>query len=291
MSFLEIRLPEAVRPSMAGGPVFSTEIIEINSGHEHRNIGADEPRREYEIEYVRSIDDLRALHAFFLVVRGAAYGFRAKDWIDYEVISTEGLLGTGAGSGYPTYQSKKRYTFGAQSFDRTIAKLVSGTHTQYRNGSPVTVGDSAGNVTVDNDTGIVTFAADDTEAITGHTVGSSHQFTTAADLTGLGIGEKVYLSGITGTAATLLNGIAHTISNKSGAGPYTWTISTNTGGSPTLTASGGNSYAYPQAGDILSWAGEFDVPARFTSDKFTARLLRVGGACEITGLQLKEVRV
>lgn len=285
----EILLPVDVRIGMIGGPAFLTEIVEKNSGHEQRNIGMATPLRSYRVEYVRGLDTLKTLHAFFLAVRGAAYSFRVRDWLDYIVASTEGLLGAGIGTGYPTYQLYKRYTFGSETFDRAITKIVSGSATLYRNAIALDAG-SPTVYSLDVDTGIATFTPDDTEAITGHTVGASHQFTTTADIAGLGIGDKVYITGVTGTAASLLNSLAHTISNKSGSGPYTWTLSTSTGGSPTLTASGGTAYAYPQSDDILSWAGQFDTPCRFTADQFNVRTIGAN-LFEVDALGLKEVRL
>jgi uncharacterized protein (TIGR02217 family) len=289
MSFLEIRLPEDIRPGMVGGPEFNTEVIEVESGHEKRNDGSGGiPRREYIIEYVSSLAIFKTLHSFFLVVRGRTYGFRMKDWIDFTVEATEGLLDAGVGDGTPTYQLNKRYSYSGNNLDRAITKLVAGTYTVYRDAIAVTVGAGAGEIAINANTGVVTFVADDSEAITSHTPGSSHVFTTAADITGLAIADKVYITGVTGTGATTLNSIAHTISNKSGSGPYTWTLSTNTTG---LTTSGGTALAYPQADDVLSWAGEFDVPVRFTSDKFQARVVKLNGAYAVDGLGLKEVRV
>ena len=132
----------------------------------------------------------------------------------------------------------------------------------YRSAVAVTFGVAAGNISLDTTTGIVTFVADGSQPCASHSVGASHQFTTTLDLA-LVVGQKVYLSGITGTAASVLNGIAHTITAKSGAGPFTFTIGTTTTG---LTASGGTAFAYPQAAEALTWAGQFDVPVRFDHD-------------------------
>lgn len=292
MTVKALVLPDTIRLGMTGGPNFMTEIVTLESGHEQRNIGMASPLRTYTVEYVRNVAELKSLHALFMNVRGAAYGFLLKDPFDFEVESTEGLLGTGVGTGMPTYQLKKRYAYGAETFDRNVTRPIAGTYTIYRGGSPVTIGTSpqpAGSIAVDEATGIVTFTADATVSISGHTVGSSHQFTTATDIASLIVGEKVFLSGITGSAASLLNGIAHTISNKTGSGPYTWTISTNTGGSPTLTASGGTAYEYPQASATLTWEGQYYVPVRFTSDQFQARIVGKN-YYEVDGLGLKEIR-
>lgn len=203
---LEIRLPEIFKAGMIGGPVFNTDIIEVESGYEFRNDPTDGvPRREYEIEYMKDINEVEQISKFFHVVHGRSYSFRFKDWLDFEVTTSEGLVGTGVGTGVTTYQLRKRYAFSGNSLDRDITKLVTGTYTIYKNATPVNLGPGAGNVQVNENTGIATF----------------------------------------GTA--------------------------------------------PTGSDILSWSGEFDVPVRFTTDKFQCRLIVKDNVYEVVGLGLKEV--
>lgn len=265
--FLEDILPETIRVGVVGGPSFLTDKGETRSGRTSRNVVRTVPLREWRIEYVRGTTDMEALYAFFLVAKGSAIAFRFRDQFDKSATTANGRLGTGAiGTGLPTYQLVKRYTSGSTTHDRDIEKPRSGTVTVYRNASPVTVGAGAGQIAIDATTGVVTFVADATVAVTGHTPGASHVFTAATNPLGLTATEKVYLSGVTGTAASTLNGVAHTIASVTGAGPYTFTISTTT---TALTASGGTAAAYPQASDALTWAGDFDVPVCFTTDKFS----------------------
>ena len=104
------------------------------------------------------------------------------------------------------------------------------------------------------------------------------------------MGEKIHISGVSGTAATALNNLAHTITAKTGTGPYTWTISTATTG---LTASVGTAKEYAQDADTLTWAGEFDVPVRFDSDEFRAQMLESGPTnrlYSVSGLALVEIK-
>jgi hypothetical protein len=185
---------------------------------------------------------------------------------------------------------QKRYVSGATAALREITKPY-GTIAVTRGGVAVVYGASAGQIAIDTTTGIVTFVADASQAITTHTIGSSHSFRTASDI-GLSIADTVYLSGVTGTGATTLNSIAHTITNKVVGSPteYIWTISTNTGGSPTLTASGGTAYAYPQADEALLWSGEFDTPVRFDTDELMA-MIRGPRLFDLDRIPLVEVRV
>ena len=269
MSFIETpRFPDDIAWGAQGGPQYSTDLVTVASGFEKRNQNWADARLKWDVGYaVRTQTQYDALLAFFHAAKGRAHGFRFKDHADYLVAATTGRVGSAAlGDGTPgPFQLYKRYTSGTTYTDRAISKPVS--VTVYKGGvaqTPTT------HYTLDTTTGLVTWVALDSEAITGHTVGAAHQFTTATDMPGLSISEKVYLTGITGTAATALNNRAHTITGKSGSGPYTWTISTASTG---LTASGGSGHEYPQAADALTWAGEFDVPVRFDADELRAQMI------------------
>lgn len=295
MSFIESpRFPDKLAFGASGGPQFRTTIVELASGFEQRNADWSVERRRYDLVHsAKTRDDFDEILAYCLAIaRGRLNGFRFRDWSDYNDTHGDaaGWLGTtGVGTGMPTYQMIKRYVSGSNASTRSITKPY-GSPTVTRAGVAVTYGASAGNVAIDTITGILTFVADASQAISTHTVGSSHVFTTAANVSQLGIGDKVYISGATGTGASLLNGIAHTITNKTGSGPYTWTISTNTGGSPTLTASGGTIYAYPQADEDLRWSGEFDVPVRFDTDELMA-MARGPRLFDLERIPLVEIRV
>lgn len=300
MSFIESpRFPDRLAYGATGGPQFRTSIVELFSGHEQRNADWSIERRRYDLVHTaRNRDEFDELLAYYIsVARGRLYGFRFRDPLDYNDTHGDatGWLGGGVGSGYPTYQMYKRYVSGANAALRAITKPY-GTIAVSRGGSPVTAGvgspQVAGTVSIDTTTGIATFEADASQAIALHAVAASHQFTTAADISALGVGDKVYIAGVSGTAAALLNGIAHTISGKTTGSPteFIWTISTNTGGSPTLTATGGTIYAYPQADEALTWSGEFDVPVRFDTDELMASV-RGPRAYDLDRIPLVEIRV
>lgn len=289
--FLESpRFPTELSFWAVGGPGYNTTVVVTFSGWESRNANWEESRYSYELNRAMRIPaNVPAMQAFFHVVKGRHGPFRMKDFQDYSFTSAEGRLGTGAiGTGMPTYQTYKRYTSGAGTTDRKISKLVSGTFAGFRNASPITIGAAPGNISVDVNTGIISFVADASVAITGHTPGASHVFTTATDPLGLGIGGKVYIAGASVSGGTdVLNGVAHTISNKTGAGPFTWTISTNTTG---LTVSGGTAYKYPQPADILTASGEFDVPVRFDVDTLSGGMSE-SGLFEWNSIPIVEVRL
>lgn len=105
--FVEIRFPEDISYGAAGGPVFSTDIVETNNVREFRNINWEEGRLEFNVSYgVRTEDQLHQLLSFFRARRGRAVGFRFKDWSDYKV--TNQLIGVGDGK-LQNYQLFKTY--------------------------------------------------------------------------------------------------------------------------------------------------------------------------------------
>lgn len=304
--FLEEQFPKSISFGTEISPEFLTDMVMVGASKKVRNANRSEPIRVFDLAHaVRTQAQYDAFDAFFYTTaQGRLNSFRFQNPADYGVPSTRGrLAATGQsgtftaaaiGNGTPTYQLALRSTSGGQTKDREIRKpsLTVGINTIYRNAAPVTFGGAPGNCALNTANGIVTFIADDSEAIASHTPGTSHVFTTTADIPGLAIGEKVYLTGVTGTAAATLNSIAHAISNKTGAGPYTWTLSTNTSG---LTASVGTAFEYPQATDALTWAGEFDVPVEFGIDAYKAQITekQPGGGLlyRIDSIPMMEVRI
>lgn len=275
MSFFESpRFPDKIAVGAVGGPTFMTEIVELASGHEQRNVAWPIPRQRYSVTLLnRPKTELDELNAFIRVVRGRGHGFRFKDFVDYQVAAAAGRLGIGAvGTGLPTYQLYRRYTSAPQTDDRKISKPVAATVSVLRNSIPVTFGAGAGEIALDTTTGIVTFVADQSRSITSHTPAASHIFTLASAFSpNLAIGGRIYVAGVTGTAATLLNDIAHAVT---GVASNVITTSTNTSG---LTASGGTAFFYPQPTDLLTWSGEFDVPVRFDTDAMEAEIVKAAG--------------
>lgn len=267
MAFLDIRFPDNISYGGIGGPTFSTDVVVINSGFEQRNVNWAASRHSYDVSHAaRTQAEIEELIAFFKIAQGRANSFRYKDELDYSATVSNGLLGTGVGTGLPTYQLYKKYTNAAGTNTRKITRPVSGTLSALRGASPITIGAGAGNISIDNSTGIVTFVADASSAASAVTPGATTTVVLSTNPGTLVAGKKLYLSGFTGADAALLNGIAHTINSVSGTGPYTFVLATNTSGK-TITLGSGNGYKYPQASDVLTAAFEFDVPARFDIDQ------------------------
>lgn len=134
MAFHEIRFPDNISRGARGGPERRTQVVELASGDEERNASWANSRRRYDVAYgIRRADDLAAVVAFFEARNGRLFGFRFKDWADYKsslpsqaIIPTDQQIGTGTGA-LKTFQLSKRYTSGAQTWTRSIAKPVTGT--------------------------------------------------------------------------------------------------------------------------------------------------------------------
>jgi uncharacterized protein (TIGR02217 family) len=159
MAFHEVRFPDNISRGARGGPERRTQIVELASGDEERNASWANSRRRYDVAYgIRRADDLAAVVAFFEARNGRLHGFRYKDWADYKsalpsqpITATDQQIGTGTGS-LQTFQLSKRYTSGAQTWVRTIAKPVTGT-------VRVALGmvEQLSGWTVDTTTGVITF--------------------------------------------------------------------------------------------------------------------------------------
>ena len=161
MAFHEVRFPDNISRGARGGPERRTQIVELASGDEERNASWANSRRRYDVAYgIRRADDLAAVVAFFEARNGRLHGFRYKDWADYKsclpsqaITATDQQIGNGTGS-LQTFQLTKRYTSGAQTWVRTIAKPVAGT-------VRVALGtvEQLSGWTLDAATGVITFTA------------------------------------------------------------------------------------------------------------------------------------
>jgi len=166
MVFAEVQFPQDISYGSSGGPEYATDIVISQSGYEQRNVGWEQARARYNVAHgVKTKTQLDALIAFFRARKGRAYGFRFKDWTDYQ--ATGETIGAGDGS-TTQFQLVKRYVSGSVSETRTIKKPVSGTVQIYANGTVQTSG-----VSTDTATGLVTFTA---APASGVVISASYQF-------------------------------------------------------------------------------------------------------------------
>lgn len=148
-SFHEVQFPPDISYGASGGPAFSTAVVATVSGYEHRNINWSQGRGRWNVAHgLKTRAQVADLIAFFRARKGRAYGFRFKDWSDFQA-STQ-VLGTGDGS-TTAFQLVKHYVSGEIDDVRLISKPVAGTVQVYHDGAPAT------GWSVDTTTGLITF--------------------------------------------------------------------------------------------------------------------------------------
>ena len=271
MTFLENpRFPENIAYGMAGGPSFQTDVVIVNSGFESRNITWAEARCSYDAAHgLKSQADINTLIAFFRAMKGRGHGFRFKDWMDYTVAVTEGIIlpvGAAPGSLF-SFQLAKQYVQGSLSDIRPIQKPVNGTVQIYRNGTLIGTGGSPGQYRIDTATGLITYAP--TRYLGLASISQANPAivsTTTAH--GLNNGDSVSFIGANGMniqGISAVNGQFFTVTN---ATPTTFQLAelTNTLGVDAAATYGTIAVLF-NSGDILNWSGEFDVPCRFDTDQ------------------------
>lgn len=255
------------------------------NGNQKININWAKTLRQYELGIVpMSIQQWEAVEGLFEVTDAGAYGFLMQDPKDQQIDAAEGLLypmigasyvGTiGLGYGVPTMRIHKRYTSAGstRTRDRAITRPIANTITLKRGGVTVVLGGGAGNASIDTTTGIVTFVADASQAMSSITVGATTvlNFATTSLPAQMAAAGRVYITGVSGTAAATLNGLSHLISS---VGATSITISTATTG---LTATGGTGFKYPQPSEALTCAAGFYVPVHFSNDSIDWELIASG---------------
>jgi uncharacterized protein (TIGR02217 family) len=151
MAFVETQFPTDISYGSSGGPEYATDVVISQSGAEQRNVNWTQARARFNVAHgVKTQAQLDALIAFFRARKGRAYGFRFKDWTDYNAIAQ--WIGTGDGT-QTAFQLTKLYSSGGVNEYRTISKPVSGTVNIYKNAVLQTTG-----YTVNYVTGVVTFS-------------------------------------------------------------------------------------------------------------------------------------
>lgn len=177
MSFHEVRINEGVTPNTSGGPGFSTNIIEIESGAEERVGRWANPRRRYNAAYsVKTPGDLNALLGFYMAREGCLHGFRYKDWLDYattpsgnthhshETVSELDETLVAVDGTTNQFRLVRRYTSGPATKLRYLTKPVTGTVKVAVDGALKTTGVD---YTLDTTSGVVTFGGAPGGVVTG----------------------------------------------------------------------------------------------------------------------------
>lgn len=134
-----------------GGPAFNTQIVQMTNGRERRNGMWANARHQYEAPFNNiSKEAYRQIKQMHLVCRGRLHCFKFRDELDYQAVGQQ--FGVGDGS-ETEFQLRTISTIDGVSYDRNTYVVSSDlTPTILVNGSPATN-------TIDDDRGIVTFAA------------------------------------------------------------------------------------------------------------------------------------
>lgn len=150
MSFIDQRLSDCVALGFSGGPMWNTLVTSMTNGMESRNAQWSMPHYKFTADYTQlNPAEQDEIIGAFLAARGQLHSFRFKDWHDFELDSES--LDVGDNTLTPR-QIIKDYTFGSQTYTRTILLPISSTIIVRANGTPISV-------TVDDETGLVTPAA------------------------------------------------------------------------------------------------------------------------------------
>lgn len=128
--FHEILFPVDISYGSSGGPKWKTSVWMADSGFEARVIDWKDTRAEYDISMgIQTQQQMDVLTSFFYGRRGRAYGFRFKDWNDYQV--SDVFLGYGNYAD-TEFQITKTYSSPAHDgtehfFRRDLKKIAWGT--------------------------------------------------------------------------------------------------------------------------------------------------------------------
>ncbi|AMM23161.1 hypothetical protein [Variovorax sp. PAMC 28711] len=250
-------------------------------GYASANVVRDVTMQEYTIGIkAMSIAKWQQIEGVWEVTDSGAYGFLIEDPKD-SVVTNGALQGymlavefgtPGFGNGGPLYglrQVKK-----AASSTRIRARAVTrpkGAPAVKRGGTPVVVGGSAGNIAISAAPVYVTFVPDATRTVTGVTVGATTSINLGTAIPGFVVGGRLWLQGITGADAALLNAKSHQITAIVGS---IYTLATNTAGKAINIS--GEGRKYPQPDEALTWTGEFYTPVQFATDAIEWDLMRPG---------------
>lgn len=262
--FLEERISSLIHMGASFGDDYQVEISTTSADQEYRSLIHTLPRRTFDISYIMEQQALwDSVINLYHRAHGKYAGFRARCADEF---STNGLKGVPTAFDEPlalvsagVYQLQKRYgtdkTAGAAGYPvRTLFKPVAGTALVAIGATAIRSADWAVNTT----TGRITFAADQTAAVTAITKAASAVLTVGSGH-GLVAGQSVQVSGVAGM--TEINGLRALITATAAT---TITVAINSTAFSTYT-SGGAVHTRPQSGEVVTGGCEFDFPVRFDS--------------------------
>lgn len=162
MAYLDVPFPDRIAFGAERVPEWSTLLAQNAAGYSFANQNWVNALHSFDVSLaVRVASDYRTVLDHFHEVRGRAYVFPFKDFLDFQTSATDGVATLISGSDYQLgklYGSTNPYT-------RKITRPVSGTCTVYRTRSAV---QTTITPTVDYNTGQIT--------VSGHVAGDTYQW-------------------------------------------------------------------------------------------------------------------
>lgn len=165
MGFHEVQFPVDIAYGTTGGPGYSTEIVETDSGKEQRIANWSAPRHRFNAAYgIRTLAQLQIVKVFYAARLGSANGFRFKDFFDFTThvdgksAHTKDDVDIGTGDGTLTsFQLVKKYTSGSVTRTLKITKPVDNTTLIALDGAAALT--EGVDYTVNDATGVVLFGS------------------------------------------------------------------------------------------------------------------------------------
>jgi len=139
IGFHEVRFPEDVSWGSRGGPEFKTQVFTSHRGYEKRNIDWSQPMMSFDASYgIKTDAQIIEVLSFFNARQGRLYGFRYKNWSNYQILSGPITTGDGVSRRLAIY---KFYGFPGNQFYKRLRKIVRGSVTGVSIGdTPLTEG-------------------------------------------------------------------------------------------------------------------------------------------------------
>jgi uncharacterized protein (TIGR02217 family) len=171
MDYVNIPFPDCIALGAQSAVRWSTTITQSFGGRVDANQNWQDPLHPFDISFaVRTVSEFALVKAHFMQVRGRANSFPFKDYTDFEVSASEGVILDAAGvapAGNATFYLNKRYGSGLSAYDRPITRPDSPVQV-FRTRSAVTTDITGSGAVVNYSSGAV--------AITGHMSGDTYSW-------------------------------------------------------------------------------------------------------------------
>lgn len=287
-AFIEERLNVCVRVGAEAEDSYAVDVVNTAGGSRYASLRHGLPMRTFDVDYVKGqVELVLEIESLFHRTYGGYAGFRVRAWKDFST-ANDGmsaptafdspmiLVSPGVYRLAKTYGRDKPALPGIGRPVRHLYKPVAGT---------ILIGGGGATYpefqyTVDTTTGLVTFAANKSRAITAITKAVNAIATVGSNT--FAVGESVAISGVVGM--TQINGLRALITAKPDANHISLDINSSSFDDYT---SGGTIQTQPLAGESVTCGCEFDIPVAFDSNMNTRGMGR--GVFDAAGLRLVEL--